>query len=173
MKKNILYTAVLMLAGVVMTACSGDEDILSETQTPAKGDLVVLKGTLGSKGDQTRTVAEDGTGNWEVGDQFAIYYETYSGHASAIATVSSINDNGSANFTATLGAPKKGSNNVSLVYPATAHDGQGGFKTDALMNQEGTLEYINENGLDIETATTTMNVSGNTATLTSDVQMQP
>ena len=173
MKKNILYTAVLMLAGVVMAACSGEEDILSETQTPAKGNLVVLKGTLGSKGDLTRTVAEDGTGNWEVGDQFAIYYETYSGHASAIATVSSINDNGSANFTATLGAPKKGSNNVSLVYPATAHDGQGGFKTDALMNQEGTLEYINENGLDIETATTTMNVSGNTATLTSDVQMQP
>ena len=173
MKKNILYTVVLMLAGVVMAACSGDEDILSETQTPAKGNLVVLKGTLGSKGDQTRTIAEDGTGNWEVGDQFAIYYETYSGHASAIATVSSINDNGSANFTATLGAPKKGSNNVSLVYPATAHDGQGGFKTDALMNQEGTLDYINENGLDIETATTTMNVSGNTATLTSDVQMQP
>ena len=175
MKKNIFYTVVLMLAGVMMTACSGNDDILSETnlesQTPTDG--VVLKGTLGSKGDQTRTVAEDGTGNWEVGDQFAIYYETYSGHASAIATVSSINDNGSANFTATLGAPKKGSNNVSLVYPATAHDGQGGFKTDALMNQEGTLEYINENGLDIETATTTMNVSGNTATLTSDVQMQP
>ena len=173
MKKNILYTAVLMLASVVMTACSGDEDILSETQTPAKGNLVVLKGTLGSKGDQTRTVADDGTGNWEVGDQFAIYYETYSGHASAIATVSSINDNGSANFTATLGAPKKGSNNVSLVYPATAHDGQGGFKTDALMNQGGTLEYINENGLDIETAATTVSVAGTTATLTSDVQMQP
>lgn len=162
-----------MLAGVVMTACSGDEDILSKTQTPAKGNLVVLKGTLGSKGDQTRTVADDGTGNWEVGDQFAIYYETYSGHASAIATVSSINDNGSANFTAKLGAPKKGSNNVSLVYPATAHDGQGGFKTDALMNQGGTLEYINENGLDIETATTTVSVAGTTATLTSDVQMQP
>jgi hypothetical protein len=171
MKKNIFFAAILMLAGAMMTACSDNDDFQSESQT--LGNTVVLSGTLGSKGDQTRTVAEDGVGSWEIGDQFAIYYQTASGHASAIASVVSINDNGSANFTATLGAPKKGSNNVSLVYPATAHDGKGGFKTDALMNQGGTLEYINENGLDIETAATTMNVSGTTATLTSDVQMQP
>ena len=154
-----------------MTACSDNDDFQSESQT--LGNTVVLSGTLGSKGDQTRTVAEDGVGSWEIGDQFAIYYQTSSGHASAIASVVSINDNGSANFTATLGAPKKGSNNVSLVYPASAHDGKGGFKTDALMNQGGTLAYINENGLDIETAATTMNVSGTTATLTTDVTMQP
>ena len=171
MKKNIFFAAILMLAGAMMTACSDNDDFQSESQT--LGNTVVLSGTLGSKGDQTRTVAEDGVGSWEIGDQFAIYYQTSSGHASAIATVVSINDNGSANFTATLGAPKKGSNDVSLVYPATAHDGQGGFKTDALMNQGGTLEYINENGLDIETATTTVSVAGTTATLTSDVQMQP
>ena len=158
-----------------MAACSGSDDILSETnpesQTPTKG--VVLKGILGSKGDLTRTIAEDGTGSWEVGDQLAIYYETSNGHASATATIENINDDGSANFTATLSAPKTGSNNVSLVYPASAHDGNGGFKTDALMNQQGTLAYISQYGLDIETATTTLNVEGTTATLKNSVVMQP
>ena len=175
MKKNIFYTAILMLAGTMMAACSGSDDILSETnpesQTPTKG--VVLKGILGSKGDLTRTIAEDGTSSWEVGDQLAIYYETSNGHASATATIENINDDGSANFTATLSAPKTGSNNVSLVYPASAHDGNGGFKTDALMNQQGTLAYISQYGLDIETATTTLNVEGTTATLKNSVVMQP
>jgi hypothetical protein len=41
------------------------------------------------------------------------------------------------------------------------------------MSQNGTLDYVNENGLDIETAAATMNVEGTTATLSSDVQMQP
>ena len=177
MKKNIFYTAIMLLAGAMMAACSGSDDITSNTnpepQNPTgKGD-VVLKGTLGSKGEQTRTIGTYGAGSWEVGDKFAIYYTTDDGHSTAVATVNSINSNGSANFTATLSYPKTGSNDVTLVYPASAHNGQGGFKTDALMKQEGTMDYINTKGLDIETASTTMNVEGKTATLTSDVKMQP
>ena len=45
-----------------MTACSDNDDFQSESQT--LGNTVVLSGTLGSKGDQTRTVAEDGVGSW-------------------------------------------------------------------------------------------------------------
>ena len=178
MRKNTFYTAVLLLAGTVLTACSGGDDVTSDitpvSQPAAEaGDVVELSGTLGSKGDVTRAIASDGTGTWVVGDQFAVYYETANGHASTVATVNSVNSDGSANFTATLRSPKTGDNSVKLVYPASAHNGEGGFKTDGLMNQGGTLEYINQNGLDIETATTTMNVEGMTAKLTSDVTLQP
>ena len=178
MKKNVFHTAILLLTSVMMAACSGNDDIVNNTnpepQAPTKGNVVVLSGTLGSKDSQTRTIATDGKGSWEEGDQFAIYYVTEDdGHASATATVNSINDNGSANFTASLESPKTGDNDITLVYPDSVHDGNGGFKTDALMEQEGTLDYINEHGLDIETATTTMNVEETKATLNSNVKMQP
>ena len=173
-----MYTAALLLAGAVMAACSGSDDMTDNTTPTTKPSVggtsvVELSGTLGSKGELTRSVAADGTGTWEVGDKFAIYYETANGHSTAVATVNSVNDNGSANFNAMLSSPKAGSNSVNLVYPASAHDGQGGFKTDDLMNQGGTLDYINANGLDIETATTTLNVDGAKATLNNDVTMQP
>ena len=177
MRKNIFYTAALLLAGAVMAACSGSEDITDnttpETQTPTGNGVVELSGTLGSKGEMTRAVDAEGTGTWEVNDKFAVYYETTDGHATAVATVTSVNGDGSANFTALLKDPKKGNNSVKLVSPASAHDGEGGFKTDGLMNQGGTLEYINKNGLDIETATATMNVADAKASLTTSVTMQP
>lgn len=177
MKKNTFYMVALLLAGTVMTACSGGDDITSditpEPQLSSETGVVELSGTLGSKGDVTRAIDANGKGTWEPGDKFAVYYETPDGHASAVATVNSVNDDKSANFTATLHSPKAGNNDVTLVYPATAHDGKGGFKTDALMKQGGTLDYINANGLDIETATTTMKVEGMNATLTENVTMDP
>jgi hypothetical protein len=176
MRRNI-YAAILLLTGAVMAACSSSDDITSnttpESQAPTGNGAVELSGTLGCRGELTRTIAADGVGTWEIGDQFAIYYATESGHSTAVATVNSINDNGSANFTATLYYPKNGSSDVTLVYPVSAHDGQGGFNTDALMNQEGTLDYINANGLDIETASTTLNIVDTKASLNSDVTMQP
>ena len=187
MKKIVFYAAILLLTGVVMGACSGSDDLTDNTtpdpQTPTEGNVVVLKGTLGSKGSVTRSyIDEEGLGFWQVGDQFAIYYETSDGHASAIATVYNVNEDyedeyedisfPSAEFTATLISPKTGDNNVTFVYPATAHDGKGGFKTDALKNQKGTMEYFNMYG-DIETAETTMKVEGMNATLTDNVYMQP
>lgn len=178
MKKTMICAAALLLAGTVLTACSGGDDVTSDitpvSQPAAEaGDVVELSGTLGSKGSVTRAIDADGNGTWEVGDKFAVYYETANGHASTVATVNSVNSDGSANFKATLRSPKTGDNSVKLVYPASAHDGQGGFKTDGLMKQGGTLEYINQNGLDIETATPTMNVEGMTAKLKNNVTMAP
>lgn len=177
MKKNTFYTAVLLLAGAAMTACSGGDDMTSETtpktQTPTESGVVELVGTLGSKGDVTRAIASDGTGTWDVGDKFAVYYQTANGNATTVATVNSVNGDGSANFTAVLHNPKAGDNDVKLVYPASAHDGEGSFKADALMNQEGTLEYINKNGLDIETVSTTMTVEGMSAKLKDEVTLKP
>ena len=177
MKKNTFYTVVLLLAGAVMAACSGGDDMTSditpEQQMPTEDVVVELVGTLG-KGSVTRNIDEWGNDYWEVGNQFAIYYETANGHATAIATVYAIHTGGySADFKATLINPKTGNNAVTLVYPASAHDGKGGFKTDALMDQDGTLEGINDRGLDIQRASTTMNVEETNATLKSEVTLQP
>lgn len=180
MRKNTFYTAVLLLAAAVMAACSGGDDMTSditpEQQTTTENDVVELVGTLSGKGGTTRAI-DDMFNNsyWKVGDQFAIYYQTNSGHATATATVTDVNsyDGYSAKFRATLISPKRGDNAVKLVYPASAHDGKGGFKPDALMTQNGTLKYINDNSLDFESASTTMNVDGTNATLKSDVTMEP
>ena len=180
MRKNTFYTAVLLLAAAVMAACSGGDDMTSditpEQQTTTENDVVELVGTLSGKGGTTRAI-DDMFNNsyWKVGDQFAIYYQTNSGHATATATVTDVNsyDGYSAKFRATLISPKRGDNAVKLVYPASAHDGKGGFKPDALMTQNGTLKYINDNSLDFESASTTMNVDGTNATLKSDVTMKP
>ena len=194
MKKNMFYTAAMLLAGAVMAACSGSEDIMGNTtpepQAPTQQGAVVLSGTIGGRsammnaiGDDatgdaddqdnmTRAVASNGTGTWTVGDQFAVYYETANGHATAIATVNSVNDNGAANFTATLNAPKAGDSEVALVYPASAHDGNGGIKADALDEQDGTRATLGAK-FDIETAETTLNVENDKATLNSDVNMVP
>ncbi|MCR4809973.1 MAG: hypothetical protein K5896_08955 [Prevotella sp.] len=171
------------MAGAVMAACSGGDDMTSditpEQQTPTENDVVELVGTLGSKGNTTRTINDldhIGEDSWDVDDQFAIYYETANnGHATAIATITEVNtyDNYSAKFRATLISPKRGDNAVKFVYPYSAHDGKGGFKPDALMTQEGTLKYINDNNLDFQTASTTMNVDGTNATLKNDVTMEP
>lgn len=176
MKKTVFRMAAATVVAACMAACSGSDDLTSngipqEPTTPTAPGEVILTGTLGSKGDMTRSVASDGTASWTVGDEFAIYYPTASGHSTAVATVSSVNGDGSANFTAKLYYPAAGS--VNLVYPASAHDGHGGFKTDALMTQNGTLAYINANGLDIHTATATLSVEETGAMLNSDVTMEP
>lgn len=182
MKKNMFYTAAVLLAGAVMAACSGSEDMTSdnaaEPQTPAQQGVVELSGTIGGKGNLTRTISETGAGSWAVGDQFAIYYQTSSGHSTAVATINSVNENGAANFKVSLYYPKTGESNVTLIYPASAHNGTGGIKAAVLAEQDGTLAGINNNGLDIETGTTGLNVEEQAgkyskATLNSDVQMQP
>lgn len=183
MKKNMFYTAAVLLAGAVMAACSGSEDMTSdnaaEPQKPTEKGAVELSGTIGGKGNLTRAISETGAGSWEVGDQFAIYYETASGHSTAVATINSVNEsNGSANFKVSLYYPKTGNSDVTLIYPASAHNGNGGIKAAVLAEQDGTLAGINSRGLDIETATTGLSVEEQAgkyakATLNSDVEMQP
>ena len=178
MKKTISRMAAAVFAAAMLAACSGSDDVVNNNVTPeqptAKGE-VVLSGTIGCK-DMTRSVNTDGSASWAAGEQFAIYYPTTTGHSTAIATINSVNDNGSANFQVTLYYPVTG--NVNLIYPASAHDGQGSYKTDELLSQGGTLAYINDNGLDIHTATASLTVENTNgqnvkAELNSDVQLDP
>lgn len=185
MKKNLFRAAFLLVVGCCMVACSGSDDVTTtdtpqQPQQPAANQAVQLEGTLGAKAGMTRSIEDDGTGNlqgsWHAGDQFAIYYPTTSGNATAIATVSGVN-NGAAEFKATLYGPKIGKSTVKFIYPATAHDGRGGIKKSVLANQEGTLDYISKQ-LDIETGEGTIVVEDRSprdpkATLTANTTLEP
>ena len=67
MKKTMICAAALLMASVVMTACSGGDDVTSDV-TPVSqpaaeaGDVVELSDTLGSKGSTTRAIDADGNG---------------------------------------------------------------------------------------------------------------
>ena len=181
MKKHLFRAAFLLVVGCCMVACSGSDDVTTtdtpqQPQQPAANQAVQLEGTLGAKAGMTRSINADGTGSWQKGDQFAIYYPTASGYATAIATVSGVNS-GAAEFKATLYGPKIGKNPVKFIYPATAHDGRGGIKKSVLANQEGTLDYISQQ-LDIETGEGTIVVEDRSprdpkATLTANTTLQP
>lgn len=181
MKNNLFRAAFLLVVGCCMVACSGSDDVTTtdtpqQPQQPAANQAVQLEGTLGAKAGMTRSINADGTGSWQKGDQFAIYYPTASGYATAIATVSGVNS-GAAEFKATLYGPKIGTHTVKFIYPATAHDGHGGIKKSVLANQEGTLNYISQQ-LDIETGEGTIVVEDRSprdpkATLTADISLEP
>lgn len=182
MKKNLFRAAFLLVVGCCMVACSGSDDVTTtdtpqQPQQPAANQAVQLEGTLGAKAGMTRSINADGKGSWQAGDQFAIYYPTTSGNATAIATVSGVNDQGGAEFKATLYGPKIGESTVKFIYPATAHDGRGGIKKSVLANQEGTLDYISQQ-LDIETGEGTIEVEDRSprdpkGTLTANTTLQP
>lgn len=182
MKKHLFRAAFLLVVGCCMVACSGSDDVTTtdtpqQPQQPAANQAVQLEGTLGAKAGMTRSINADGTGSWQKGDQFAIYYPTTSGNATAIATVSGVNSEGGAEFKATLYGPQLGTSTVKFIYPATAHDGRGGIKKSVLANQEGTLDYISQQ-LDIETGEGTIVVEDRSprdpkATLTANTTLQP
>lgn len=182
MKKNLFRAAFLLVVGCCMVACSGSDDVTTtdtpqQPQQPAANQAVQLEGTLGAKAGMTRSIDTNGKGSWEPGDQFAIYYPTTSGNATAIATVSGVNSEGGAEFKATLYGPKLDKSTVKFIYPATAHDGRGGIKKSVLANQEGTLDYISKQ-LDIETGEGTIDVESRgsrdpKATLTANTILQP
>ncbi|MBP3767306.1 MAG: hypothetical protein J6I31_03355 [Prevotella sp.] len=182
MKKHLFRAAFLLVVGCCMVACSGSDDVTTtdtpqQPQQPAANQAVQLEGTLGAKAGMTRSINADGKGSWQAGDQFAIYYPTTSGNATAIATVSGVNDEGGAEFKATLYGPKIGESTVKFIYPATAHDGRGGIKKSVLANQEGTLNYISQQ-LDIETGEGTIDVEDRSprdpkGTLTANTTLEP
>lgn len=173
--RNYLYVAALLLAAT-FTACSSDGDIASENVTPqpdqpATGKEVILTGTLADKGgEETRSLDDDGKTEWYDGEEIAIYYEKTDGtFATATATIQNKDIDYSSGFhttsyTAKLTDPKNGTN-VKLVYPASMHNGTGGYSTENLLTkQKGTINDISDNW-DLATGQGIMTVSGSKATL--------
>lgn len=172
--KKTFFLAAASLMVALLTACSGSDDATSEVinpqqpQSPTAGK-VILKGTLTN--DETRsTVTNEGVATWSTGDKIAVRYQTANGYAMAEATVEA---GGSANatFTATLDNPKGGA--VQLIYPASLYQETAPYyNTEKLLtDQKGTLEDVGANW-NIQTAEATMTISGSTASLAADVDMQ-
>ena len=148
--------AVLTLLGASITSCSGIDD-----DGQATGKTVVLTGQLADKGGHTtRTLNADGTTEWTQGEQVAVYYETATGgHSTATATV----ENADGMFTATLTNPKAGGT-AQFVYPASRHDGSGGYQTTGISQQDGALGSVSQKW-DITTGQGTMTVGETEASM--------
>ena len=148
--------AVLTLLGASITSCSGIDD-----DGQATGKTVVLTGQLADKGGHTtRTLNADGTTEWTQGEQVAVYYETATGgHSTATATV----ENADGMFTATLTNPKAGGT-AQFVYPASRHDGSGGYQTTGISQQDGALVSVSQKW-DITTGQGTMTVGETEASM--------
>lgn len=174
MKKSILRMSALAFVAACMAACSGSDDVTESVtpQQPAEltGNTMHLTATIGSsKGETTRAVAANGVTSWKTGEQVAVYYPTRGGdHATAIATISS-SDNNKKTATIEVDLPDAAIGEVKLVYPAARHDGQGGYSTEGIETQDGTLASVSANW-DIATATAQMTAStdGTKAVLNGD-----
>jgi len=156
MKKtmNYLSMATLALVGIVMTACSSDDNI-ADNQQPAKQDnIVTVTTTIGLGGDDnatTRALNIDYTNKkavktFAVGDQVALrYYNTSNEEVKAVSNAlkaSDItNDGKSANFTFTLTNPRENGWAV-YKYPASLIGADGYMDQTKFKTQGGTLAYV-------------------------------
>ena len=144
MKRQILIS---MSALCMLAACTPAQK--PEIQEPTE-NVIHFTATLAPKGEnpQSKAITTGMEGGkevlnvaWAVGEEIAVYYQTSVDPATATATVQSVT-NGVATITADLTGAIDGSS-VSLVYPASLHNGKGGIDETALLNQNGNLTGAN------------------------------
>ena len=174
MKRQILIS---MSALCMLAACTPSEK--PEIQEPSE-NVIHFTATLAPKGEDPMSKAiTSGTEGgkevlnvaWAAGEEIAVYYQKNDdSYATAMATVQSVT-NGVATITADLTGAIDGSS-VSLVYPASLHNGMGGIDETALLNnQKGTLTDISTN-FDAAIGTGTITVSGSDASVSGAVSME-
>ena len=174
MKRLILIS---MSALCMLAACTPAQK--PEIQEPTE-NVIHFTATLAPKGENplSKAITTGTEGGkevlnvaWAVGEQVAVYYQTSSGYTNATATVQSVT-NGVATITADLtGAINGGS--VSLVYPATLHNGTGDIDESQLLNQNGNLTGANgiSTKFDAATGDGTIIVNGTEATLNGTISL--
>ena len=161
---------------LTMTACSKDDDGLTPQpaeqqpteQTTGRGIPFTATISIG-EGGMTRALADGGTtltATWEEGEKVALIHNGVSDEM----TVASVSG-GKATITGDItGSPSDG-DAVTIIYPATAAKGATGkVKGNLLKTQEGTLAAVSEK-YDVRKGTGTLTVTGESATLTDDVEM--
>ena len=166
-------TAALALT---LAACSKDDDGLTPQpaeqqpteQTTGRGIPFTATISIG-EGGMTRALADGGTtltATWEEGEKVALIHNGVSDEM----TVASVSG-GKATITGEITGEITGSNDVTIIYPATAAKGATGeVKGNLLKTQEGTLAAVSEK-YDVRKGTGTLTVEAGTATLTDDVEM--
>ena len=170
-----------MMAALALTlaACSKDDDGLTPQpaeqqpteQTTGRGIPFTATISIG-EGGTTRALelGEGGptlTATWEEGEKVALIYNGVSDEM----TVESVSG-GKATITGDItGSPSDG-DAVTIIYPATAAKGATGeVKASLLKTQEGTLAAVSEK-YDVRKGSGTLTVTGESATLTDDVEME-
>jgi hypothetical protein len=174
MKRLILIS---MSALCMLAACTPAQK--PEIQEPTE-NVIHFTATLAPKGENplSKAITTGTEGGkevlnvaWAEGEEIAVYYQTSGDPATATATVQSVT-NGVATITADLtGAINGGS--VSLVYPATLHNGTGGIDESKLLNQNGNLTGANgvSTKFDAATGDGTIIVNGTEATLNGNISL--
>jgi hypothetical protein len=161
---------------LTMTACSKDDDGLtpqpaeqqSTEQTTGRGIPFTATISIG-EGGMTRALADGGTtltASWAEGEKVALIHNGVSDEME-VTSVSG----GKATITGDItGSPSDG-DDVTIIYPATAAKGTTGkVKGNLLKRQEGTLAAVSEK-YDVRKGSGTLTVTGESATLTDDVEM--
>lgn len=168
MKKHLFFWASLLVAGLALTACGGDDaDDFSDKTTPvAPTGKQKWTVTVGA-GVMTRGLNDDLTPNWSADDEVYVYYgNTMVGTLKPMAASNS----GSVTLTGELDeadySTESGSNTLNLRYKYGA---SGDFsETPNYEGQKGTIADIAAN-YDYMNATVTITAVDNTAkTLTTN-----
>ena len=180
--KSLLSIAML---GLLFAACSND---MNDVQVPEQGKIPFVASISAKSIDSALTRStlvenEDGTlsNAWEVNDRIHFGYlinkdatdeekEDSSNWGKFVATVSKVNDDGSATITAEIENTLADGEELYVVYPASAADGvYRWLKLDFINKQDGKLSKDR----DVETAITTLKVEGGVASFAETLSLNP
>ena len=168
-------------AVILMTACSNNND---ELGLPEQPKMISFHATIDGPGSATRTTYTTGKNAqdkdivnvaWKAGDEIALIH----GGKLEKLTVTTVHGDGSATVSGTITKPSGSSEAAKLVYPYSAVGGAlDGANFDysylvenRLNSQNGVLNDIATNGLDIREGTATIVVNGNQGEFSGNVSM--
>jgi hypothetical protein len=156
MKRHILVSisALCAIAACTLASCGRIEEAPAnepETIEEPAAPQITFTATLAPKGEdpQSKAITTGTEGGkevlnvaWEVNEEIALYYETSSGHATATANVTAVNE-GVATIQASLDANTVDGGAVRFVYPASLVNATGDdIDESKLMTQYGKIDCI-------------------------------
>ena len=155
---DIKTLAALLMAGAAMTACSSDDNIVSDAQQPVNPTghyTMTVNATMGDNGTNgsNRALALDGTAlkvKWAGTDQVAVFPEDWSWTPLGMLTAAA-SETGSTTLTGDLTGPVAVSDNLHLLFPRAewSYTGQKGI----LLSDENSIEKKYDYALaDVEVA---------------------
>lgn len=142
-----------MAVACILASCGRIEEIPADEQEHVNKEepaspQIAFTATLEAKGEtpQSKAISTGTEGGkevlnaaWEVNEKIALYYETSSGHATATAKVTAVND-GVATIQASLDANTTDGGTVKFVYPSSLVNATGDdIDESKLMTQYGLL----------------------------------
>lgn len=169
--KTYIWMAVATMMVAALGACSSDDFAVKEAPIQ-KGKTVTLTATLSPKESNAdmRALTDNGTtigSAWVVNEEVCVEYTNGDeDFVDAKGIITAVDDDGKATITVDLINPKEGDSDIFFHYPYNIAKGI----KDLTADQIGTLNDIADNFDDFD-GDGTLNVTGDVATLPSDVSM--